>query len=193
MDVIDLLMENKRPLEDTTSTVVNKRHRRQGTWTEEENILLCGAVNATKNNKQWKLIAESVPGRDHVQCMQRWQKVLAPGLKKGPWENEEDSILSSIVVQSTEPLNWSTVATHIGGRTAKQCRERWTLSLDPSINRRPWTPEEDFQIIQLQKAIGNKWSQIKCIIHGRTENQIKTRFNTLKKKGYNQIKSGASY
>ena len=32
--------------------------------------------------KKWKFIAELVPGRNHTQCLQRWRKVLRPGLVK---------------------------------------------------------------------------------------------------------------
>lgn len=38
--------------------------------------------------KNWKKIAESVPGRTDVQCLHRWQKVLNPDLVKGPWTDE---------------------------------------------------------------------------------------------------------
>ena len=32
--------------------------------------------------KNWKAIAEHVPGRNHTQCLQRWRKTLQPGLVK---------------------------------------------------------------------------------------------------------------
>ena len=43
--------------------------------------------------KSWKLIANHVPNRNHVQCLQRWKKVLKPGLKKGTWGKAEDQLL----------------------------------------------------------------------------------------------------
>jgi myb proto-oncogene protein len=37
---------------------------------------------------------------------------------------------------------WLLVASHLNGRTGKQCRERWLNHLDPSINKGPWSPDE---------------------------------------------------
>ena len=34
-----------------------------------------------------------------MQCLQRWRKVLAPGLKKGRWTAEEDEALRARVAQ----------------------------------------------------------------------------------------------
>lgn len=38
--------------------------------------------------KNWKKISEFLEGRTDVQCLHRWQKVLRPGLVKGPWTKE---------------------------------------------------------------------------------------------------------
>lgn len=97
-------------------------------WTAEEDECLKRAVER-RGGKNWKKIAEDVPGRNHVQCLQRYRKVLAPGLKKGHWSEEEDARLKEIVNQGVR--NWGDVAQKIPGRTAKQCRERWTNHLHP--------------------------------------------------------------
>ena len=41
------------------------------------------------------MIAQDFLGeqRSDVQCLHRWQKVLQPGLVKGPWTKEEDQII----------------------------------------------------------------------------------------------------
>jgi hypothetical protein len=31
--------------------------------------------------------------RSATQCLHRWQQILRPGLKKGTWTEEEDSII----------------------------------------------------------------------------------------------------
>lgn len=49
--------------------------------------MLTAAV-LSQGAKNWKKIAESVPGRSDVQCLHRWQKVLNPDLVKGPWTTE---------------------------------------------------------------------------------------------------------
>eukprot|EP00935_MAST-01C_sp_MAST-1C-sp1_P000576 g576.t1 len=65
-------------------------------WTPDEDALLSKAVKV-HGAKNWKAISEMVPGRNHTQCLQRWGKVLAPGLKKGHWRKEEDEMLAQVV------------------------------------------------------------------------------------------------
>ena len=45
---------------------------------------------AKYSGRNWRLISECLSdyGRTDVQCLHRWQKVLRPGLKKGPWTEE---------------------------------------------------------------------------------------------------------
>lgn len=38
--------------------------------------------------RNWKAIAKHLEDRTDVQCLHRWQKVLRPGLVKGPWTDE---------------------------------------------------------------------------------------------------------
>jgi hypothetical protein len=64
----------------------------RGNWTEEEDEKLRKAV-AEYSGKNWKKIAEQIPERSDVQCLHRWQKVLRPGLVKGPWTPEVNKIL----------------------------------------------------------------------------------------------------
>ena len=200
-------------------------------WSEKEDAALKVAVEFC-NGKQWKKIATMVPGRNHIQCLQRWKKVLAPGLVKGTWTAEEDELLKKlyhsernvilgrtrkksatsqkgIVMTSTgtsggkthemldleessmkDPraaleiqtqLNWGSLATHVEGRTAKQCRERWCNHLDPSIKRGNWTAEEDRYLLTRQSKLGNKWTKISVTMDGRTENAVKIRWKSLQR------------
>ncbi|RHY98681.1 hypothetical protein DYB26_010550 [Aphanomyces astaci] len=106
-------------------------------WTTEEDEMLRQAVD-THGERNWKSIAEIVPGRNHTQCLQRWTKVLAPGLIKGHWRPDEDDVLRQLVAEGRK--NWGQVAARIPGRTSKQCRERWYNHLDPNIIRGSTTP-----------------------------------------------------
>lgn len=86
---------------------------------------------------------------------------------------------------------WTIIAEHIPGRTAKQCRERWSNHLDPNVNKGEWTPEEDKTIIQGHRQYGNRWSVIAKVyfiyyflqmLTGRTENAVKIRWKSLDRK-----------
>lgn len=152
-------------------------------WTPEEDECLRKVVERM-GPRNWKEIAKHVPDRSHVQCLQRWNKVLRPGLKKGTWQPEEDDRLMHEVNQFLDAggeVNWSLVAKTIEGRTAKQCRERWRCNLDPNINKNEWTVEEDMLIVNLQRELGNRWALLAKSLPGRTENAIKTRFRSLQR------------
>jgi len=56
----------------------------RGNWTAEEDELLRVAVHQY-GGRNWKKISDQIPDRTDVQCLHRWQKVLRPGLVKGPW------------------------------------------------------------------------------------------------------------
>lgn len=144
-------------------------------WTKEEDDALRSAVESHRE-KNWKAIAAQVPGRNHTQCLQRWTKVLAPGLVKGHWSPHEDDLLRRLV--ATEQKNWGDVASKIPGRTSKQCRERWHNHLDPQIVRGAYTPEEDRLILEAQARLGNRWSVIAAMLPGRTEDAVKIRWKS---------------
>jgi hypothetical protein len=59
----------------------------RGNWTLDEDDKLRRAV-AEFGGRNWKKIAEQIADRTDVQCLHRWQKVLRPGLIKGPWTAE---------------------------------------------------------------------------------------------------------
>lgn len=116
-------------------------------------------------------------GRNHTQCLQRWTKVLAPGLVKGHWRSDEDQLLKTLVAEGRK--NWGQVASRIPGRTSKQCRERWYNHLDPNIVRGEYTADEDRIILESQARLGNRWSAISAMLPGRTEDAVKIRWKSL--------------
>jgi len=116
-----------------------------------------------------------------VQCLHRWNKILKPGLIKGPWTIEEDRKLLEWV-KINGPIKWTSCSEFICGRSGKQCRERWFNTLNPNVKKGGWTPEEDFLIFKFFSEFGSKWSLIASKFPGRTENSVKNRFySTLRR------------
>lgn len=96
------------------------------------------------------------------------------------WSADEDVLLKSIV-EIQGPRNWTEISYRIPGRNPKQCRERWYYHLDHGVKKGVWTEEEDEIILSKQEQYGNQWSQFARLLHGRTDNDIKNRYHSLRR------------
>ncbi|CAM9345529.1 unnamed protein product, partial [Hapterophycus canaliculatus] len=67
----------------------------------------------------------------------------------------------------------------MGGRTYKQCRERYTNYLKDGLNVGPWSKEEDRLLLTMHAKIGNKWAEIARHLKDRSENMIKNEYMKL--------------
>jgi hypothetical protein len=64
---------------------------------------------------------------------------------------QEDKIIVDCMNSGTK--KWSSIADKIEGRIGKQCRERWSNHLDPSLKKGDWTLEEDIALINAQAMV----------------------------------------
>lgn len=117
-------------------------------WTEEENQKLKAAVKRY-GERSWRKIAEEVPGRSSVQCLQHWKHVLSPDVGKGAWTPEEDARLVRLVEE--KGYKWAEIAKELPGRIGKRCRERYMNHLNPELRKvgsRSFSPLELMSGIQ---------------------------------------------
>ncbi|MDR0661947.1 MAG: hypothetical protein LBF76_00970 [Holosporales bacterium] len=94
---------------------------------------------------------------------------------------EEDKLLRQIV-KNIGKENWQIVASFMLRRNARQCRERWENYLEFNFNTNPWTPSEDQLLREKVNELGTKWMQIELFFLGRSKNNIKNRWNVLRRR-----------
>ncbi|KAL8145162.1 uncharacterized protein LOC141705795 [Apium graveolens] len=105
---------------------------------------------------------------------------------KGHWIQEEDRMLLNLVHKYGNK-KWSYIARMMPGRLGKQLRERYNNHLKPGLKKGAWTEEEDMQLIRAHEKMGNKWVEISKLLPGRSETDIKNRWNATKRKCINAI------
>lgn len=86
------------------------------------------------------------------------------------------------IVEVLGDEDWNLIAQYMQYRNPRQCRERWQNYLCPSLNRSPWTDEEDRLLLQKQKELGSRWVQIATFFRNRTDAMVKNRFHVLKRR-----------
>ncbi|XP_008452207.2 uncharacterized protein LOC103493297 [Cucumis melo] len=95
---------------------------KRGYFTPYEDVRLKIAVMLF-GPKNWNKKAEFLPGRNQVQCRERWFNCLDPSLRRCEWTEEEDLRLE-IAIQE-HGYSWAKVAACVPSRTDNECRRRW--------------------------------------------------------------------
>jgi hypothetical protein len=98
--------------------------------------------------------------------------------RRRTFQPEEDELLRNAVAVYGES-HWDRVASLIRGRTNRQCRERWTYYLSPTLDRSGWTTSEDRLLLEKHREYGPKWVSIGAFFPHRTPGMLKNRFNLL--------------
>ncbi|CAM6126983.1 unnamed protein product [Calypogeia fissa] len=130
-----------------------------------------------------------VVGRTPEECRTRWINHEDSLINKGPWKKLEDKKLLSIA-QQHDFCAWEKIAEQLGTkRTPAECLTRYQRSLNASIMRSNWTPEEDDRLRAAVEEWGeNDWSAVAACLEGRNNSQCLMRWYkvlhpTKKKRG----------
>ncbi|XP_034969052.2 snRNA-activating protein complex subunit 4 isoform X1 [Zootoca vivipara] len=107
---------------------------KRGAWTPEEDAMLLKAV-AKYGAQDWYKIRMEVPGRNDIQCRDRYLHALHCEIKKGKWSEEEEVKL----IELTEKYgvgHWAKVASELPHRSGTQCLSKWKVLLGYRKRRR---------------------------------------------------------
>ena len=101
--------------------------------------------------------------------------------RRSAFTPEEDDRLRELVGKHGEN-NWFHIASKMPKRDTRQCRERWFNYLSPKVINGVWTGPEDELLAEKVAIFGRKWKSIEPFFPGRTDINIKNRWNFLQKK-----------
>ncbi|NWS49261.1 SNPC4 protein, partial [Probosciger aterrimus] len=147
-------------------------------WTEEE-IERLKKIAAQHGYLDWQAIAQELgTNRTPFQCLQKYQ-VYNKDLKRKEWTKGEDQMLLELVQEMRVGghIPYKKIAYYMEGRDSAQLIYRWTKSVDPSLKKGPWTPEEDAMLLAAVKKYGERdWYKIRTEVPGRSDAQCRDRY-----------------
>ena len=68
------------------------------------------------------------------------------------------------------------MALGVGGRTGKQCRERFVHHLAPGLHTAAWTDADDAVIFAQIQLHGTRWVEVAKALPGRAPQAVKNRY-----------------
>ena len=100
-------------------------------------------------------------------------------------KNEDNRLIAAIHKYGLTNVNWQKVANFVGNnRTPSQSSQRWYRSLDPKIDRSPWTEQENKLLFQLVEIHGDKaWKIVAEKMGTRSDVQCRYHYNHIKDNG----------
>jgi hypothetical protein len=100
--------------------------------------------------------------------------------------SNEDAQLKAVVMKCGT-ADWVAVASQMPHRDCRQCRERWYHYLAPELLSDEWTKEEDVLLAKQVEAHGHKWKWFEMQFPGRTDINIKNRYQLLLRRSRKEL------
>ena len=107
-------------------------------------------------SKNWEFISALISGSSWQKCKFRWLSLKKVKLITHKWSKQQERLLRE-AVGSVDKINWKLVSEKLYEknpsrskvfRTAKQCREHWNCFLNPTIQKGPWSLQEDRKLLE---------------------------------------------
>uniref|UniRef100_A0ACD5UT28 Uncharacterized protein n=1 Tax=Avena sativa TaxID=4498 RepID=A0ACD5UT28_AVESA len=108
---------------------------KKGPWTEEEDRALVEHIQRRPGHVgSWRgLPKASGLNRCGKSCRLRWTNSLRPDIKRGNFSDDEESLIISL--HAALGNKWSTIATHLEGRTDNEIKNYWNTHIRKKLLR----------------------------------------------------------
>ncbi|KAJ1289461.1 hypothetical protein BS78_02G166000 [Paspalum vaginatum] len=99
-----------------------------------------------------------------------------------PWTGDEDAQLERLVAteHGFRDCDWGRVASHLPGRSPRQCRDRWCHYLARHIYHRPFTVSDDDELAHLYVRHVGRWRDMSRDVYGRTSSVLRHRWREIR-------------
>jgi hypothetical protein len=116
----------------------------------------------------------------------------SPGCAKHPkrkFTPDEDAQIRHFV-DLHGARQWDLLAQALTDRNPRQIRDRWVHYLSPLVSTKPFSLDEDRQLLRLCLQHGTQWSVLVKHFPGRTDINLKNRWNKLQRRSKKIIPGG---
>ncbi|KAJ8628649.1 hypothetical protein MRB53_021972 [Persea americana] len=111
---------------------------KKGPWTPEEDEKLVQYLQK-HDHGSWKQISKLAGlNRCGKSCRLRWTNYLRPDIKRGKFSQEEEETI--LKLHSILGNKWSTIATHLPGRTDNEIKNFWNTHLKKKVMHMGFDP-----------------------------------------------------
>ncbi|XP_040860337.1 snRNA-activating protein complex subunit 4 [Ochotona curzoniae] len=178
--IANVTFEGSRSAEEIRKFWQNSEHPsiNKQEWGAEE-LERLRAIAASHGHLRWQAVAEELgTGRSAFQCLQKFQQ-QSKDLKRREWTPEEDRMLTQLVQEMRvgSHIPYRRIVYYMEGRDSMQLIYRWTKSLDPSLKKGSWAPEEDAKLLQaVAKHREQNWFRVREEVPGRSDAQCRDRY-----------------
>ncbi|KAJ3108714.1 Myblike DNAbinding domain-containing protein [Phlyctochytrium planicorne] len=152
----------------------------QAPWTPEEDAILLKAVNKLWDGTSvWLEVRRKyLPGRALYDIQRRWRSLVDPRRLPVPFTPHEKVALKEAVAKFGPHFKNISKLSIFDGRTTEQLQWLWDR-MTLKERKRPWTAEEDTELLKHVENLGFKWLEISKLMQKRLPNDLKFRYMVI--------------
>jgi len=108
-------------------------------------------------------------------------KSVRRSVEKRRWTPDENELLQRLVEQYGAS-RWNRFEQHFAGRKGINIRAHWKHHFESAESKRPFTAADDAKLLAAYTLYGPQWSRIAKSMDRRIDNDLKNRFQMLKRR-----------